>query len=224
MELIPNLTQAFMQHPLGLCSRHDPAGTVMGVDDIENRLGIVALGSVIDINPLSQERWSLLVAIADHWLLEPGKVAYQSSQQVRTGMDEVSLLGQRHIARVWWQISRGVQGRFKGSWRELISANNDNAQELDNYLRENRATFPVLAGPVVAVRWLDLIHRVGGVNLKGWEDLRLPLTGNQKKTALLLGNDDRQVHPMMFQALSLWITACKKLPDTLCGFDKCPRK
>lgn len=224
MTLSSPLVRAFHQHPRGLCGQHEPARVVSTVEDIEQRLTILALGVVLDINTLSRERWSKLASLAGHWLLNPSLVAYQSSQQVLASMQESRLLGGQHIPRVWWQICRGVQGRFKGSWRELIHVNKDNAQMLQSYLQQNRATFPVLAGPVISARWLDLIHRIGGLSLQGWENLLIPLSKRQVKTASLFGIGESVVHPLLFNALQVWTIACKKLPEESCGLGACPRR
>ena len=224
MPLSSPLVRAFHQHPRGLCGQQEPARVISTVEDLEQRLTILALGVVLDINPLSRERWSQLASLAGHWLLNPSQVAYQPSQQVLAAMQEMHILGGQHIPRVWWQICRGVQGRFKGSWRELIDLNKDNAQMLQSYLQHNRITFPVLAGPVVSARWLDLTHRLGGVSLHGWEDLLIPLPKRQVKIAGLFGIRENAVHPLLFNALLVWTTACRKLPEEYCGLDVCPRR
>ena len=224
MTLSSPLVQAFHQHPRGLCGQHEPARVVSMVEDLEQRLTILALGVVLDINTLSRERWFRLASLGEHWLLNPSEVAYQSSQQVLAAMQELRLLGGQHIPRVWWQICRGVQGRFKGSWRELIDVNKENALMLQSYLQQNRVTFPVLAGPVISARWLDLTHRVGGLSLHGWENLLIPLSKKQVKTAGLFGIREIVVHPLFFNALLVWTTACKKLPEEYCGLGVCPRR
>jgi hypothetical protein len=224
MTLSSPLVHAFHVHPRGLCGHHEPARVVSTVKDLEHRLTILALGTILDINTLSHERWSRLASLAGHWLLNPSQVAYQSSQQVLITMQEMRILGGQHIPRVWWQICRGVQGRFKGSWRELIDINKDSAQMLQRYLQQSRATFPVLAGPVISARWLDLTHRIGGLNLHGWENLLIPLSKRQVKTAGLFGIGENAVHPLLFNALLVWTTACRKLPEEDCGLGVCPRR
>jgi len=224
MDLTSQLIQAFSEHPHGLCGHNDPVRVIQDVVDLEQRLNILALGVVLDINPLSEERWSILVSLAGYWLLEPSQVAYRSSQQVQAIMKEMGILGPRHIPRVWWQLCRGVQGRFKGSWRALIASGQDDARKLGEYLRQNKATFPVLAGPVISARWLDLIHRMGYVELKAWEDLRVPLPKGEKKTAGLIGIESTEVHPLLFSALHSWTIACQKLNPDSCGFANCPKK
>ncbi|HEX2997769.1 MAG TPA: hypothetical protein VHP14_23300 [Anaerolineales bacterium] len=224
MTLSSPLVQAFNDHPLGLCGQHDPAMPVRSVEALEQRLSILTLGVVLDLNHLSQERWSALTAIHDHWLLDPSQVAYRSSAQVLTGMQEARLAGPQYIARVWWQLCRGVQGRFKGSWRALLKANDDDAQALQSYLQKSKATFPVLSGPVISARWLDLIHRIGGVALQNWESLKTPLSSQQRRNARLFGITETEVHPLLASALNTWQTSCKKLSVEFCGLSNCPGK
>lgn len=224
MNLTSQLIRAFTEDARGICGRHDPVRVVRGVADLEQRLNILTLGSVLDINPLSETRWTTLISLAEHWLLKPSEVAYQSSHQVQNSMQEKGILGPGHIARVWWQICRGIQGRFEGSWRALLAANADHASNVEDYLRQSKTTFPVLGGSVVVVRWLDLIKRIGGVNLIEWEALRVPLTKGQKNKARLLGIEDERVHPLLFNALDLWLSACRRLPIESCGFEDCPNK
>ena len=218
------LAQTYNAHPLGLCGQHEPARIVGEVEDVERRLAILTLGVVLDINPLSQERWAGLLALAGLWLCDPSYVAYQSSQQVLAAMQDFHLRFPQHIPRVWWQICRGVQGRFKGSWKDLLEESHCDASAMQAYLRKSKTTFPVLAGPVISARWLDLVHRIGGVQLDGWENLSVPLSGQQEKTARLFGIEENVVHPLLFSALWVWPAACKKLPDGSCGLGECPGK
>lgn len=219
-----SLVQALHTHPAGLCGRHEPAQVVGQVKDLERRLSILTLGVVLDPNHLSQERWSALAAVHDHWLLTPSQAAHKTSPQILEGMQQLHLGAPQHLARVWWQICRGVQGRTKGSWRELLTMNEDSTQTLLGYFGKSRTTFPVLSGPVISVRWLDLIQRVGGVELRGWETLRVPLPGDQKKSAHLFEVDADQVHPAFASALKVWEDACQKLPGAACGLTQCPRR
>jgi hypothetical protein len=218
------LIQAFQEHPLGLCGIHDPAKIAGSIEAIEQRLSALILGVVLDTKHLNQERWSALMAIHDHWLLEPSQVAYRSSSEVSDGLHEMHISGPSHIARVWWQVCRGVQGRFKGSWRDLLKANDDNAQEVQSYLQNSKTSFPVLSGPVISVRWLDLVHRVGGVELKGWETLTVMLPQDQKKTARLFGILADEVHPLVSSALNAWPDSCQKLHEEFCGLASCPQR
>jgi len=218
------LVQAFQDHPLGLCGAHDQEKIVDSVESIEQRLGILTLGVVLDIKHLNQERWYALVSIHDHWLLDPSQVAYRTSAEVLTAMREKHISGPQHLARVWWQVCRGVQGRFKGSWRDLLRANDDNAQKIQSYLQNSKTTFPVLSGPVISARWLDLVHRVGGVELKGWESMTVTLSLDQTKTAHLFGILTDEVHPLVASALNAWPDSCQKRSEEFCGLVSCPRR
>ena len=224
MTLSSPLVQAFNDHPLGLCGKHDPAKVVSSVEALEQRLNILAFGAVLDTNPLSPERWSALAMIHDHWLLDPSQVAYQSSKQVLAGMQEVHISGPQYIARVWWQICRGVQGRYKGAWRDLLRANDDDVHALLSYLRKSQTTFPVLAGPVISARWLDWVHRIGGVALQGWETLTVTLPSSQRETARLFGILMDEVHPLLSSALNTWQASCRNLSEESCGLTDCPRR
>lgn len=224
MALSSPLVQAFDNHPLGLCGQHEAARSVSIIEDVEQRLNVLTFGTVMDVNFLSLERWSALAVIHDHWLLNPSKVAYESSAQVWTVMHEMHIPGPQHIARVWWQICRGVQGRYTGSWRDLFKANDDNAHTLQSYLWKNHTTFPVLAGPVISARWLDLVHRVGGITLQGWESLTVKLPSPQRKTARLFGIMDNEVHPLLSSALNAWPRYCRKLSVEFCGLNGCPAR
>lgn len=222
MDLSSPLVQAFDDHSLGLCGRQDPAKVVSSIETLEQRLNILAFGAVLDTNPLSPERWSALVAIHDHWLLDPFQVAYRSSPQVLAGMQETHISGPQYIARVWWQICRGVQGRYKGSWRDLLRANDDDVYALQSYLQKSQTTFPVLAGPVISARWLDLVHRIAGVPLQGWETLTVTLPSSQRKAARLFGILTDEVHPLLSSALNIWQASCRRLSEESCGLVNCP--
>jgi len=224
MTLSSPLVQALTSHPLGLCGQHDPAKVVGSVASLEQRLNILTFGAVLDLNPLSPERWSALTAFHDDWLLDPSQAAYRTSREVLTGMRAAHLSGPAHIARVWWQLCRGVQGRFKGSWRDLLEANGENAHTLQGYLAKNKATFPVLAGPVISARWLDLVHRIGGVTLTGWETLSVPLPSGQVKSAGLFGMPGDRIHPLVSAALYTWEASCQERSRAACGLSDCPRR
>ena len=224
MSLSLPLVQAFIDHPLGLCGRHEAARSVSSIDDIEQRLNVLTFGVVVDTNFISSGRWSMLVALHDHWLLDPSRVAYGSSTQVLIAMNEMGISAPQHIARVWWQISRGVQGRYRGSWREMLKSNDENAQALQIYLRDNRTTYPVLAGPIISARWLDLVHRIGGVSLRGWEELTVKLPAHQRKTAGLFGIVRDEAHPLLSSALNAWSISCRKLSKEFCALALCPER
>jgi len=99
-----------------------------------------------------------------------------------------------------------------------------NALTLQSYLQKNQATFPVLAGPVISARWLDLVHRIGGVTLQGWKTLTVKLSSHQSKTARLFGIEADEVHPLLSSALNAWPASCRKLSRESCGLDDCPGK
>ncbi len=224
MPLSSPLVQAFSDHPLGLCGQHDPAKAAESVSVLEQRLTILTFGVVADTRHLNAERWSALAALHDHWLFDPTQAAYKSSQEVLAALQQQRIAAPQYIARVWWQICRGVQGRFKGSWRDLLKANDDNAQTLQNYLQQSQTTFPVLSGPVISARWLDLVQRIGGVPLQGWDALTVTLPPEQIKTARKFGIMVDEVHPLVSSALEAWPTACQKLPAGSCGLAGCPNR
>ena len=224
MPLSSPLIQAFSDHPLGLCGQHDPAKAAESVSVLEQRLNILTFGVVADTKHLNRERWSALAALHDHWLFDPAQAAYKSSQEILTAMQQQRIAAPQYIARVWWQICRGVQGRFKGAWRDLLKANDDNARTLQRYLEQSQTTFPVLSGPVISARWLDLVHRIGGVALQGWDALTVTLPPEQIKTARKFGIMVDEVHPLVSSALEAWPTACRSLPAGSCGLAGCPNR
>ena len=224
MPLSSPLVQAFSSHPSGLCGQHDPAKAAESVSALEQRLNILTFGAVVDTKHLNAERWSALAALHDHWLFDPTQAAYKSSQEILAAMQQQHIAAPQYIARVWWQICRGVQGRFKGTWRDLLKANDDNAQTLRRYLEQSQTTFPVLAGPVISARWLDLFHRIGGVPLQGWEALTVTLPPEQVKTARKFGIMADEVHPLVSSALEAWPIACHSLPVGSCGLADCPNR
>lgn len=223
MTLSSPLVQTFLHHPKGLCGQHEPASVISRLEDIEQRLNLLAFGVVLDANPIHAERWSALMEAHDHWLFNPSQAAYKTSPQIMEGIQQLHLSAPKHIARVWWQISRGVQGRTKGSWRDLLRGNSDDCQLMQKYLHKNQTTFPVLSGPVISARWLDLVHRLGGVPLKNWETLSVPLPENQRKAARLFGVATDEVHPALSCALHVWGNSCQKLPAESCGLAECPQ-
>jgi hypothetical protein len=224
MILSSPLFQAFNDHPSGLCGQTEPARIIRHLEDIEQRLNLLAFGSLVDTKHINAERWSALAEVHHHWLFQPFQSAYKTSPQVLAGMQQLHLGAPQYIARVWWQICRGVQGRTKGSWRDLFRGNDDDSQLLQKYLHKNQTTFPVLSGPVISARWLDLVHRVGGVPLKNWETLRVPLPEKQRKAAHLFGIATDEVHPALSSALNVWENSCQKMPAESCGLSECPHR
>lgn len=224
MSLSSPLVQAFTGHPLGLCGKHDPAKSVESVEALEQRLNILTFGAVLDTRHLSRECWSSLAGLHNHWLLDPAQAAYRTSAQILVCMQQLHIASPKHIARVWWQICRGVQGRFKGSWRGLLKANDDHALALQNYLKQSQTTFPVLAGPVISARWLDLVHRISGVPLQGWDALTVPLPTQQMEAARKFGIAGDAVHPLVSSALEVWSDSCQGGQAGSCGLAECPGK
>ncbi|NOZ00031.1 MAG: hypothetical protein GXP40_12660 [Chloroflexi bacterium] len=208
----------------GLCGQGDPAQAVLAVVDVEQRLRVLTLGVVLHNNHLSADRWQALCALQDHWLLDATQVAYGASRQVLRAMQDVKLGAARHTARVWWQICRGIQGRFQGSLRDLLQANQDDALRVQAYLTASKTSFPVLSGPVMSARWLDLVHRLGGLPLENWERLGVALSGKQRKQARIFGVEGERVHPFVAAALHTWEFACREGTVDACGFPDCPKR
>lgn len=222
MTLISSLIEAFSNHPQGLCGINDPAKPVQSVEALEQRISILTLGAVLSTKPLSAERWAALAALHDHWLLDPTQAAYRTSQQFLAEMTQQHIGGPQYIARVWWQICRGVQGRFKGSWRDLLKFNTDDSAILCRYFRQSQATFPVLAGEVTCVSWLDLVHRIGGVPLRGWDTLRVRLAPSLIPAARRFGILEDEVHPLAANALATWSISCRGVSGEACSLGECP--
>ena len=195
------LYQAFFEHPDGLCGQHDPALPLRVIQPLEKRLHLIALGSIFTPNSNSK-RWGELIKLQDHWLLDASQVAYKTSHQVHQALSEENIRSPQHIARVWWQICRGIQGRFDGSFRALLEANGDNALDIQSYLRQSRITFPVLSAPITSARWLDLNHRIGQIQLKNWDKLRVTIPSKQKEAALLFRLDESTM--LMITSISLF--------------------
>lgn len=215
------LIQTFCDHSDGLCGQHEPALVVGQLSSIEERLSLLAFGVAADAGQSDSARWSGLAKVHDHWLFDPSQAAYKTSPQIQEGLQQLGIKVPKHIARVWWQISRGVQGRAKGSWLALFDANQKDALHMQNYLRDSATTFPVLSGPVLSARWLDLVHRAGGVKLASWESLRAPLTDEFKTEARLFGVIEEEIHPAFISAIQVWKRACQR-KAVPCGLTSCP--
>jgi hypothetical protein len=190
---------------------------------VEIRLRVLTLGAILDVFPIA-ERWSTLVDLANHWLLNPSEVAYRPSSDVETAMQEQRIKGPKHNARVWWQVCSGVQGRFNGQFRDLLRANSDNALMAQAYLAKSKTTFPVLSGPVISARWLDLVHRFGSMPLEQWEALSVPLSASQQDAATVFGASTQRAHPLVAQSLAVWLRACHSLQIPACDLVRCPRR
>lgn len=221
MTLSSPLVQAFCDHSSGLCEQKEPAQIINQIPNVEERLRLLAFGIVTDA--AQADTWSALTEAHDHWLFDPSQAAYKTSPQIREGLGQLRFKVPSHIARVWWQICRGVQGRAKGSWLALFEANHKDAAQLLGYLQGSRATFPVLSGPVLSVRWLDLVHRVGAVKLTGWDSLRVALPSELETQARLFGITGNEVHPVFLRALQVWKQVCQKGHGIPCGLTGCPR-
>lgn len=223
--LIDKLLGALYHDPLGLCGHRDPVAKVAAVEDEEARLRVLALGSVLaDSLAPSAGVWAQLAALHDHWLLDPSAVAYRPSPVVAEALAEAGIGGPRHAARVWWQICRGFQGRFRGSIRQMLRACGDDAVEAQMYLTESPTTFPVLSGPVVSAAWLDRVHRTGGVALDRWPLLVVELAAGDQAAAAEFGISSRLAHPQERWALRVWRAACQGSPPGACGLKACPRR
>lgn len=223
MQAVDKLSDALFENPLGLCGEHEAAQIAGEVGDLERRLHALTLGAVMDVFPVA-ERWTALAALEEDWLLDSSQAAYKKSQEVGAAMQAGGVGGPKHNARVWWQVCRGLQGRFKGSVRGLIRENGDDALAIQSYLNESKTTFPVLSGPVISARWLDLVHRIGEVRLKNWGELKVTLPPELKQAAGQFGLKDDEAHPKAAAALDSWKKACRKLDAEVCGLGECPRR
>ncbi len=222
MPLLSPLYQAFFEHPKGLCGEHDLALPVAEINSLETRLSIITLGSILNTPP-NTKRWTALIELEGFWLLNPSDVAYKTSHQVAQTLQEKSIRGSQHVARVWWQICRGITGRFDGSFRALLKTNDDDALVIQNYLHQSRTTFPVLSAPITSAYWLDFIHRIGKIQLKNWDKLQITLPAKTKKSAREFGWNGDRLHPAFALALRAWTSACHRLDGDSCGFQHCPR-
>jgi hypothetical protein len=224
MHTIDVLVNALKDRPAGLCGHHEPACAVETVADTEQRLRVLTLGAIMDVFPI-RDRWETLAELSNHWLLDPGDVAYRKSQEVGAAMHDAGLGGPKQNARVWWQVCRGIQGRYKGSIRDMLRDNSDDAIRMQTYLFASKTTFPVLSGPVISAQWLDLVHRIGDVKLERWDELVMELSETQKQAAQAFGvKAATRAHPATAAGLSIWNRACERLNPPDCGLDNCPRR
>ena len=205
------------------CGAPDPFLAIQQIEDAEVRLHALTLNTIVDISPKTTKIPKLIDA-QDHWLLQSTQVAYKQSKEVEESLNQLGIGGPRQNARVWWQICRGIQGRFKGSLTSLFEENLYDADQVTTYLQASKTTFPVLSGPVVSIRWLDLISRYGEKPLKNWEGLVIPLPSSYKEIAEVLGLKTDIVHPAVVSALSLWSQSCKSSSGIDCAWKDCPRK
>ena len=203
-----------------LCGHEDPVQQVCDVKSIETRLRILTLGVLYDTFP-GTTPWNTLISIGDTPLLDPTHIAYSHSKEVGAMLKQAELGKPAHYGRVWWQICRGIQGRFKGRFTALLAAQDHHALSIQAYLTESSTTFPVLSGPSTSARWLDLIHRVAGIELQGWHALKVDLPEGLGKAARAFDHEQTNAHPVVWYALRAWVTYCQAHPD--CALATCPR-
>ncbi|MCB2178876.1 hypothetical protein KQH61_05630 [bacterium] len=212
--------EAYTSHSLGFCGFTEPAALIGQIESQEARIRVLAFGAVLDLF-LQGKQWQNLERIAESPLLEPSWVAYQDSKEIAEQMRQMKLGGPQYNARVWWQICRGVQGRFQGSFSDLLAANEGDVRKIQAYLRKSKTTFPVISGDVVSGQWLDWCARIGGVDLYAWEDLRVKLPASLLPAAEKIGADQPMVHPQVYGALLAWEKHCAGLGEDFCGFAGC---
>ena len=218
MSLSSPLAQAFYHHPAGLCGHHDPAAPLAQIERIETRLQTITFVSL-----LPSPNMQVILTQQSHWLFDSTQVAYKTSQQVSEALHAAQIRTPKHISRVWWQICRGIQGRFKGSIRTLLQNSHNDARAIQTYLSQSRTTFPVLSAQTTSARWLDMLHRIGGIELTHWDELREPLTAKQQKSARQFGFAEEHLHPSLALALRTWTSACHRRDVDTCGLKHCPR-
>ena len=215
-----DLLDAYSDFPPGLCGRGEPAQVIKTIMDPVDRIALLTLGVILDIKPLSHERWQSLTTLAGRWVLEPAVVAYKSSEEIAA----LPVFSGKTAARAWWQISRGIQGRYQGNWQSLFAECEQDAGKILAYLAKNKATFPVLSGPKVSVIWVDLLSRIGGVELSGCEALRVTIPANLRKSAAQFAISADKIHPQLLSALQTWSDSCRHLPSSTCALAACPNR
>ncbi|MEN8240297.1 MAG: hypothetical protein ABFS17_00100 [Chloroflexota bacterium] len=181
------------------------------------------MSAIIDIFSKTSKLPNMINA-QDHWLLCSTEVAYKQSKEVGSAINQLGIGGPKHNARVWWQVCRGIQGRFKGSITALIEENQFDANKIYEYLQSSKTTFPVLSGPVVSIRWIDMVSRSSQNPLKNWESLRMPQPGSLVQAAKDLGIYAKELHPAVVSALELWNEHCQAGKFSTCEWDGCPKK
>jgi hypothetical protein len=223
MPLATPLYQAFFENPKGLCGRRDDALIIEKIASQETRLHLITLAAVADNSP-NPERWGELLKLETHWLLDSSQVAYKQSKEIAQAFRSEQIRVPQHIARVWWQICRGIKGRFDGSLRAFFSENGDDTLSVKRYFQRSRTAFPILSAETTSARWLDLIHRHGSIELKNWEQLRIPLGERESAAAKLFDLDEKQLHPSLALALQTWTYACHRLDAESCALPFCPHR
>lgn len=216
MDTTTFLWDVFLNNPTGFCGQGDPARALTQIPDLETRLSVITFA-----NLLPSPDYSVLVTAHTAWLFEPSEVAYRRSQDVLVGFRDFNIVTPKHIARVWWQITRSVQGRFQGSFVDFLASQGSDALLVKNYLQRSKTAFPVLSGPVISACWLDMVHRMGGVTLLNWEMLSVPLSKQEQAAMREWGSMETASHPSLRLALRTWQRSCQSLKG--CELEKCPR-
>jgi hypothetical protein len=220
--LSTNFVQGYLD-PVGFCSIPDPFLQIKQVADLETRLHMLTLAAALNAFS-APNKIATMAAHPDDWLLNSSEVAYKRSQEVGAALVQLRLGGAKQDGRVWWQICRGIQGRFKGSITALLDANGYDTNKLQAYLQESKTTFPVLSGPVISVRWLDLVSRWGDKPLAGWEELQIPFTEGLREQGSFLDQSQTMIHPAAAAAIEHWAQSCRSGKEGGCGWAECPNR
>lgn len=221
--LSSSFVQTYLNSPDGFCGKIDPFKPLRDVSDIETRLHMLSMASILGAFN-SPPKIETMLKRSDHWLFKSSEVAYKQSKEVGFELTQLHLGGAKQDGRVWWSVCRGIQGRYKGSIAGLLEANHYDTEQLYSYFQENKATFPVLSGPVISVRWLDLVSRFGGKPLTNWESLEVPFNENLKNQAGFINQNLEKIHPAAAAALELWHSGCHGADSAACGWEECPKR
>jgi len=101
--------------------------------------------------------------VATHWVFDTGRVAFEDWRALEAALGRHGLAERRQDVRGWYDVARGLQGRFKGDVAAMVVAAGPAAADLVEYVAANKATFPLLAGDRIAARWADQLRRVARV-------------------------------------------------------------
>jgi hypothetical protein len=104
----------------------------------------------------------------------------------------------------------------------MLDANQNDAGRLYDYLQDSKTTFPVLSGPAISIRWLDIVSRYGGEPLANWETLEIPFTDGLKKKAGFADQSMEMIHPAAAAAIEHWSASCEGTDPSGCGWKECP--
>ncbi|MBA3534788.1 MAG: hypothetical protein H0T73_22990 [Ardenticatenales bacterium] len=125
------------------------------------------------------ERAALAWASAEaQWLFDPAQVAYAEWPTVETALRQWRLASRRQESRGWYEVARGLQGRFKGDIRAMVEAGGGRTSGLLAYLAKSPSTFPFLSGEETSRLWLEQLRRIGGLSIE--EDEPLCLVPSQR--------------------------------------------